>query len=129
MNFYNTNNNINIYKDKIINIYYKNMVNTGFVSNLSLFDENCICSLNNEDYTGAYYVLVRLAENQIHRFNYINLSGTCHNIPQGVLISVSGICQLINFNNIIIRNVHFSETFLICVNKNKIVNYICKYLL
>ena len=122
-----TTNHSKIYEDGLQNIYYKNMTNSGFVSNLALFDENCKCSINGEEYTGAYYVLVRLAENGIHRFNYKTISGTGHNIPQGVLINVSGICQIINFNNFIIGELHFSETFLICTSKNKIINYICKY--
>jgi len=128
MNFYNINDSCNIYKDQIVNIYYKNMSQTGFVSNLTYFDENCKCSINNEDYIGAYNVLVRLAENQIHRFNYTNFIGTCQIVPQGILISVVGRCQIITFSNIAVREIIFNETFLICTNKHKIINYICKYL-
>jgi hypothetical protein len=127
MNFYNLTDYCKIYEGGLQNVYYKNMVNTGFVSNLVLFDENCKCSINGEQYTGAYYVLIKLAENGMHRFNYLNFSGSCQNIPQGVLINVTGKCQVINFSNVILGELHFSETFLICTNKNKIINYICKY--
>ncbi len=127
MNFLESINHCKIYEDGIQNVYYKNMANSGFVSNLSLFDENCKCTINGEEYTGAYYVLVRLAENGIRKFNYKSFYGSTQNTPQGVLVSISGTCQIINFNNFIIGELHFSETFLICTSKNKIINYVCRY--
>ena len=126
MNFSNID-NAKIYEEGMQNIYYNNMKNSGFVNNLPLFDEICKCSINNEEYTGAYQILVRMAQNNMHRFNYKSMSGTCQNVPQGVLINVSGTCQVINFNNVIICELHYSETFLICTFKQKIINYISKY--
>lgn len=127
MNFYNIIDYCKLYENGIQHTYYRNMMNTGFVSNLVLFDENCKCSINNEDYTGAYYILIRLAESGIHRFNYLNFTGSVQSVPQGVLINVTGKCQIININNIIIGELYFSETFLICTHKNKIINYIGKF--
>ena len=127
MNFSILKNNCKVYEEGLQNVYYKNMINTGFVSNLVLFDENCKCNINCEEFNGAYYVLVRLAENGIHRFNYKSISIDSQLVSQGILINVTGICQLINVNNILLGEMHFSETFLICTQKNKIINYICKY--
>ncbi len=129
MNFSNTIDYCSLYGNAIYNTYYKNMVNSGFVANLSLFDEKCNCSINNLDYVGAYNVLIKLAESNIHRFNYLNLSGSCQYVSQGVLINVTGKCQIISLNNVIIGEINFSETFLICINKNRIINYIGKYFL
>ena len=128
MNFFNPIIDYGTIQQNFFNIYYTNMSNTGFVNNLDLFDEKCICTINGEEYIGAYHVLVRLAQTNINRFLYKTLHLSCQPTPTGYLINASGICQTINFQNIIISEVYFTETFYISnINPYKITNYIALF--
>lgn len=108
------------------NVYYKNMAETGFSSNLIMFDEKCACTINSEHSQGAYNVLVKLAQNNIYRFNYKSASSDFQQLANNQwLVNVGGICQLVNFQNMASCDISFSETFILN-NNNKIVNYILK---
>jgi len=103
--------------------YYSNMSTSGLLDNLDLFDEKCLCNINEEEYIGAYRTMVKLAQNGLNRFYYKFLSGTCQPIQDGYLLTASGTCQLINFQNQLMTETHFSETFIISRNSMKITNY------
>ncbi len=109
-----------------LNIYYVNMTNTGLVNNMELFDEKCGCTINGEEYIGIYHVLIRLAQTNIHRFIYKTLNLNCQPLNNGYLLSVSGICQLVNLHNIIIGEVYYTEVFQVS-SSYKITNYIATY--
>jgi hypothetical protein len=113
-------------QQNFLNIYYTNMSNTGLVNNLDLFDEKCVSYINGEEYIGAYHVLVRLAQTDINRFLYKTLHLSCQPIGTGYLISATGICQIVNFQNIITLEIYFTETFYIN-NLYKITNYIAQF--
>ncbi len=126
MNFINPIIDYRTIQQNFLNIYYTNMSNTGLVNNLDLFDEKCISSINGEEYIGAYHVLVRLAQTDINRFVYKTLNLSCQPICTGYLISATGICQTVNFQNIITNEIYFTETFNIN-NLYKITNYIALF--
>jgi hypothetical protein len=126
MNFINPIIDYRTIQQNFLNIYYTNMSNTGLVNNLDLFDEKCISSINGEEYIGAYHILVRLAQTDINRFIYKTLNLSCQPISTGYLISATGICQIVNFQNIIIGEIYFTETFNIN-NLYKITNYIALF--
>ena len=124
-----------IIDEKFAQIYYNNMTTSGIANNLELFDENCKCTLNNEEFTGGYGILVRFAKSGINRFNYRQLSGNVqpindsNNNISGFIVSVMGVCQLISFQNTLLKETNFSDTFYISNLKNqKIVNYIGKFM-
>jgi hypothetical protein len=108
--------------------YYSNMITSGLVDNLELFDEKCLCNLNNEEYIGAYKSMIKLAQNGLFRFFYKSFSGTCQPTQNGFLLSSSGICQLINFQNTLITETHFSETFIISSQTMKIIHHKLSFL-
>lgn len=108
--------------------YYQNMLNSGLSANLHLFDEKCHCLVNNQEYIGAYNVLVKMAQSNIHRYQYKYLQGNLQKTQTGYIISVSGICQPVNFQNLHLGDVHFSEVFHLSNQyPYKIINYISHY--
>ncbi len=128
MNFINPIIDYRTIQQNFLNIYYTNMSNTGLVNNLDLFDEKCICTINGEEYIGAYHVLVHLAQTNINRFLYKTLNLSCQPTHTGYLITATGICQTINFQNIITGETYFTETFNISnINPYKITNYIALF--
>ena len=82
----------------------------GFSKNLDFFDEKCKCTLNNEEFCGAYNILVKYAQAGINKFNYKQLGGNVQPSDNGFIISVSGICQSISFQNTVQKEQHFSST-------------------
>ncbi len=131
MNFYNNNlNNLNIDFQTMCNNftknYYENMSKNGFVDNLIYFDEKSHCQINNDYFVGAYNILVKLAKNNIYRFIYLQNTGSIQYLNNMAIITMCGKCQLINFQNIIITDINFTETFILS-NNGKITNYICFY--
>ena len=113
-------------ENEFVSNYYKNMSISGIVNNLGIFTEKALCILNNEELIGAYYVLIRMAQNNINRILYKNVIHSCEPTDNGYIIKVSGNCQLVNFQNQIIKECGFSETFFISYNY-KITNYIGHY--
>ena len=103
--------------------YYTNMTHSGLLENLDFFDEKCLCNVNDDEHIGAYRTMVKLAQNGLYRFFYKLFSGTCQPTQNGFLITTSGICQLINFQNQLITETHFSETFIISSQTMKIIHH------
>jgi hypothetical protein len=130
MNFTLIYNKINIkeLETDFINTYYQNMFNQGFSANLGLFDEKAQCLVNDQEFTGAYNILVKQAQNNIYRFQYKSHHGNLQQTSNGFIISVSGICQPINFQNLYINEYNFSEVFYLSSQyPYKIVNYIARF--
>jgi len=117
-----------ILKNEFLMIYYKNMFNNGLFGNLGLFDEKCQCTFNKDEFNGAYQLLVKMAQNNIHRFQYKFGNGLIQETNTGYIINVSGICQPINFQNFYLNDIHFSDTFYLSNQyPYKITNYIAHY--
>ncbi len=107
--------------------YYKNMSDSGYVNNIKFFDTNCICTYNNQYIKSINDLFIKLSQHNIYRFLYTSVVSSSQ-IQQNVfIIQTSGMCKIVNLQNIIIGEQHFSETFLISGHNNKIINYICHY--
>lgn len=117
-------------EDAFIKLYYQNMVDSGFSANLGFFDEKCTCSLNNQEFNGAYNILIKMAQENIHRFEYKDCHSNIQQTHNGYIINVVGVCRPINFQNFYLNEYHFSEVFYLSnqyPNNNKIINYISHY--
>ena len=130
MNFNSIYNKINLkeLETEFLSTYYQNMFNHGLSANLGLFDEKCQCLFNNQEFIGAYNVLVKQAQSNINRFQYKSYAGNLQQTSNGFIMSVSGVCQPINFQNLYIGDYNFSEVFYLSNQyPYKIVNYIARY--
>ena len=123
MNYINPTNNYTFF-----NIYYMNMSTNGLINNLNFFDEKCICTINGQEYIGAYYAMLHLLQNNIHRIVYRTINNTCQQIANGYHMNTFGICQFIDFHNNIINEVYFSESHIMSnIYPYMITNYIAYY--
>lgn len=113
---------------EFLKTYYQNMINLGLSANLGLFDEKCNCLINNQEFIGAYNILVKMAQQNIHKYQYKYLQGNLQKTQNGFIITVSGICQPVNFQNLHYGDLHFSEVFYLSNQyPYKIINYISHY--
>ncbi len=129
MNFFNnTHIDLKPFESNFLNTYYDNMQKSGFVNNLIFFDEKCKCTLNNIEHTGAYNVLINIAQSNVHRFQYKYLSANSHLVNNGFMLVVSGTCNPINLQNLIMQELSFTEVFYFSNQyPNKVIAYISHY--
>lgn len=114
-----------------INYYYDTMTNQGINKLYDLFDKDVICSINNNEFIGAYNWLIHMVKDGIYKFEYNNLSKVVQEINNSsLIIIVNGHLKPIGYWNQFNNNwIPFIETFVLQQNINNnyfIKNYIIK---
>jgi hypothetical protein len=101
--------------EEFCKLYYQNMIKGGFSNVLGLFTTDAKCNFMDQEFIGAYNILVNLSQKQIHKFVYSNIYANYQSDLSNVLISASGNITAIPFvkNAGISKPFKFTETFIL----------------
>ena len=94
--------------NKFINDYYNNSSNNSY-----LFSPTCLYTINNFEFAGSNMVNQYMANMNIHRFVYTNITNIISQPIYGTdwLVSVNGSLNMVFTNGIISYNSIFNEIF------------------
>lgn len=127
LSFNQETNNLNNNFDDFCRQYYSKMSMGGYSYSLSMFDPNTKCIFNNEQFDNPYNLLLKIASQGVHRFNYHNVNASCLATNNGILVNSTSLLNPISFNGFSGVPTRISETFNIKTINGK--SYICDYIL
>ena len=124
----NTNTTYQKISEEFCKVYYHKMQEGGFSFVMQFFSRDAKCTLDNQELTGCYDILIKLSQLGIHKFLYKRISGNSQPVGDSILITTIGEFIPINFQKQTGRLVRFTETFILKYTGDNylITNYILK---
>lgn len=116
----------NIFED-FCQQYFSKMSMGGYSFSLSMFEPHTKCVYNGEQLNNPYNLLLKIASQGVHHFNYHSINCTCLSTTNGFLVNSVSLLNPISFDGYLGNIVWASETFNIKTINGK--SYICDYIL
>ena len=107
-------------------LYYSQM-SLGINHAIQLFHPDVICTVNGEEFTGAYNWLLKFANLGIARFEYMNITGASQLLNGYIIVTIKGTMKPHVFHQRVTNDgIRFSEFFILEKNMGRyfIKNYI-----
>jgi len=109
-------------------VYYERM-RKGINTTVDLFQYNVLCSMDNDEFRGAYNWLLKMAKSGACKFEYHNLTGASQPLQEGILVNVNGELRVIGlWDQYVTSWLKFNEVFVLEKNGSNyaIKNYMLR---